>query len=542
MNGAMGGAMGRARQMASGFTPGQRGVVAVAVVALVMGAVALSSWAARPTWTPLYSQLSGSDASAIVEELRAQNVEYQLADGGGTVMVPQSQVYDLRVSLAGKGLPTNSDGSGWDIVAEQGMTTTDFQQNVAYERALEGELAKTVGAITGVRTAVVNLAIPKKDVFADEASAPTAAVLVQLVPGTALSKTQVRSITNLVAGSVPELSADKVTVSDGSGALLTSPDGAPGGTGEAASVANDTDQQTALFEDRMSTNLQQMLDKVLGPGKAVVQVSADLDYDTRETTREVYLAAPTVTPLSEAISRELYGPGAAGAGGQLGVISPTLTPYTPGQQRDGDYLKEERTVNNALGKELSTEKAAPGGTNRLSIAVVLDANTLGATDPTVVQQLVASAAGVDAARGDVVKVDKLPFDTAATEQAKKELEEAVAAERTAQYIEIGERAGLVLLAVVIGIVLMIRRRKAAKDASVEASVSDLPDGVLMPARLEALAAERLQALTAAPIEEDDGSGRALGRDQLRNEVASYVDTQPEEIAQLVQGWLGQRSS
>ncbi len=526
--------MGRAKGLASGFTPGQRGVVLVAVIALVMGAFALTNWVAQPSWTPLFSQLSGSDASAIVEKLRSDNVEYQLSDGGSTILVPQSQVYDLRVSLAGEGLPANTDGAGWDLLDKQGMTATDFQQTVAYERALEGELSKTLGAISGVRTAVVNLGIPKRDVFAEEQDVPTAAVLLQLVPGTTLSTSQVRSITSLVAGSVPGLDPAKVTVSDGNGTMLTSPEG----TGGAAAVAGDSDQQIAQYEDRVSSSVQQMLDRVFGPGKTVVRVSAQLDYDTRETTREVYLSSPAVTPLSEATSREVYGKGAAGVGGQLGVISPTLTPYAPGASGQ-DYLKEERTVNNAVGKELVTEKAAPGAVERLSIAVVLDATTLGATDAARVQQIVASAAGVNADRGDVVQVDKLPFDTASVEAAKAELDQAEASARTAQYVDMGQKAGLVLLAVIVAIVMMIRRRKST-PASVAVSASDLPDGVLMPSRLEAIAAQRRRELGPGP--DDDVANPIIEREKMRDEVASFVDSQPEEIAQLVQGWLSQRSN
>jgi flagellar M-ring protein FliF len=384
----MSAAMGRAKGLSSGFTPGQRGIVLVAVIALVMGAIALTNWVAQPSWTPLFSQLSGSDASAIVEKLRSQNVQYQLADGGNTILVPQSQVYDLRVSLAGEGLPANTDGSGWDLLDKQGMTATDFQQTVAYERAIEGELGKTLSAISGVRTAVVNLAVPKRDVFAEEQDVPTAAVLLQLVPGTTLGKSQVRSVTNLVAGSVPGLDPAKVTVSDGNGTMLTT----PAGSGDAASVADDADQQTAQYEDRMSSSLQQMLDRVLGAGKAVVRVSAQLNYDTRETTREVYLSSPSVVPLSEATSRETYNGGASGTGGQLGVISPTLTPFASGGS-GGGYVKEDRTVNNGVGKEVTQEQAAPGAVERLSIAVVLDAETLGATDTTTVQALIAGAAG-----------------------------------------------------------------------------------------------------------------------------------------------------
>ena len=157
------------------------------------------------------------------------------------------------------------------------MTSTDFQQNVAYQRALEGELGKTLKAMQGVQTAIVHLAIPTKDVFSDDSDKPTASVLLALQPGVTLTTTQVRSVMHLVAGSVPGLDASDVTVSDANGDLLsTREDGAAG----AAAAANETDAQTAQFEDRMGQSVQQMLDRVLGPGHAVVRVNAQLNFDT----------------------------------------------------------------------------------------------------------------------------------------------------------------------------------------------------------------------------------------------------------------------
>lgn len=205
---------------------------------------------------------------------------YQLADGGATVLVPQSQVYDLRVSLSGKGLPA-STSDGYSILDGQGMTATDLQQNVAYQRALE--LATTLQAISGVQTAIVHLAIPKKDVFSSEQDRTTASVLLSLPPGTTLNRGQVRAVTHLVGSSIPGLDPGNVTVTDGKGTLLSGQDADTDG---AASLAGDTDERTAQFEDRMSTTVQAMLDQVLGPGHAVVRVNAQLSYDTRSTTSE----------------------------------------------------------------------------------------------------------------------------------------------------------------------------------------------------------------------------------------------------------------
>jgi flagellar M-ring protein FliF len=518
--------LGRARGLLVGFTPGQRGVITVAAIALVLGAVGLSRWAAQPTWTPLFSNLSGTDASAIVEQLGADGIKYQLADGGATVLVAQSQVYDVRISLSGKGLPS-SDSDGYSILDKQGMTATDFQQNVAYRRALESELAKTLQAISGVQTAVVHLAMPKKDVFATEQDKPTAAVLLALEPGTDLGDGQVRAITHLVAGSVEGLDPSDVNVSDAKGTLLsTREDGADG----AASRAGSADEQTAKYEDRVGGSVQQMLDRVLGPGKAVVRVNARLNFDTRDTTSERYVSeSPAPPPLSEATSRESYNGNGSGTGGTIGGIYPTLSPVGTSTAGSG-YLKENRTVDNAVGKVVERAQAAPGQVERLTVAVVLDAKAAAGVDPVKVQALVSNAVGLDAKRGDTVQVDKLTFDSTATQAAAKELAAVQKAERTAGYLDLGKKAGIGLL-VLVALILMTRRRKG--EATVEAAASDLPQPIM--GGLQALAAAPA-ALGSAPT----GAELAIERDRIREEVAEFVDSQPDDVAAVIQSWLAER--
>ncbi len=127
----------RAKGFMEGFTPGQRSVVIVAAIALLMGAFALSRWVSQPSWAPLYGNLTGEDASAVTEQLNADGIQYKLADGGATILVPQDQVYDERVALSGKGLPSGEGSDGWSLLDKQGITATDFQQNIAYQRAIQ---------------------------------------------------------------------------------------------------------------------------------------------------------------------------------------------------------------------------------------------------------------------------------------------------------------------------------------------------------------------------------------------------------------------
>lgn len=520
----------RAKGMLAGFTPGQRGVILVASLGLVLGVVALSRWVAQPTWTPLYGDLSSQDTSKIVEQLQADGVQYQLSNGGNTILVPQSQVYDLRVSLSGKQLPS-SQSDGYSILDSQGMTATDLQQNTALRRATETELVKTLEAMDGVENARVALAIPEKNVFATEQDKTTASVSLTLGTGVNLGDEQVSAVTRIVSGAVPGLNPDDVNVVDTAGRLLSAPGMGASGTSR---VASRNDEQTAQYENRLGTSVQQMLDRVLGAGKAVVRVNAQLNYDTKDTTTEKYVQeSPTLQPLSEATSKEWYGNGAAANGGQIGGAFPTLTPAGAGTST-GTYLKENRTVDNAVGKIVERAQAAPGSVQRLTVAVVLDAKTAGAVDPAQVQSLVSNAVGLDQRRGDAVQVSSLPFDTTSAAAAAKELAAQQKAEQLAGYIDLGKKAGIGLL-VLIAFFLLTRRRKSPV---VEAVATDLPEqGALVGAGVPG---GTLGALTATV--EDDAQSRidAFDRDRLRDDVAQLVDNQPDEIAAVIQGWLAER--
>lgn len=527
----------RARQMLGGFTTGQRAIVLVAVLALGLGAYGLSRWAAQPTWAPLFTNLSPENASTIVDQLTTEGVKYQLTHSGTTILVPQQQAAVLRVQLAGKGLSTGSDGSGWSVLDKQGMTATDLQQSVAVQRALETELNRTLKAISGVRTAIVHLAIPKKDVFTTETDHPTASVLLALAPGTTLGRAQIRSVMHLVAGSVPGLAPSDVTVTDAEGNLLSvREDGQAGAVG----AASEADQQTQAFEDAKSAAVQKMLDQVLGKGKAVVRVNAELNFDSSDTTSETYVTQSGVSPISRATSSESYANVAPGAAGNLGQTYPSLTPGA-GLGAAGTYVKVEETVNNPVGKVLNRTTAAPGSIRRLTVAVVLDSSAK--ADPARVKSMVVDAVGAqEQARGDNVTVETMDFDTAAAATAAAELKQAEAAARTAQYLDLGKKAGLGLLVVVVAFLAMRRRRKDAAEerARIRAVASDLPQP---PALLQTAMDEQLAIASAAHDGRDgeaDVLDPSLERELLRDEVAKFVDSQPEEIAAIVQGWLGQR--
>src|SRR3712207_7490150 len=201
MKSALAGTVERARATLSTIGLGQKVVIGLLLAGLLLGGFYFYSWITTPTQAPLFSNLASPDASAIVEELNAEGVSYELTDGGTTIMVAKDSVYDLRLQMSGKGLPAGSD-TGYALLDEQGITTSEFQQQVQYQRAIEGELANTLEALDGVSQAVVHVALPEEEVFASDEGEPTASVLLDVERGTALSGEQVASITNLVSSKI----------------------------------------------------------------------------------------------------------------------------------------------------------------------------------------------------------------------------------------------------------------------------------------------------------------------------------------------------
>src|SRR3954471_8863541 len=369
------------------FTPGQKAVTIAAVLALVIGGYFFAPWASKPSYSILFNNLSTKDASAIVDSLQKSGASYELANNGQTILVPQDQVNDLRLQLSGEGLPGDSD-TGYALLDQQGITTSDFMQHTNYQRALEGELANTIKSIDGVEAATVHLVMPQKDVFADDQDKTTASVLVQSAAGKNLSNQQVQAIVHLVASSVEGLDPTQVTVAGADGKILS--------TGGGAAVATGGDSggnsETVAFQNRLNSSMQNMLDSVVGPGHAVVTTTAELDFDQTETKSKTYAADPSLPALSESISREAYNGNGTGTGGVLGPDNIQVPNGTTSSGGTGQYENSTTVRNNTLNSVEETRKAAPGAVQKLNVAVLLDSTTAGTVDSAQVQQLVSTAA------------------------------------------------------------------------------------------------------------------------------------------------------
>jgi flagellar M-ring protein FliF len=533
----------RAATVWSGFTSGQKTTLGLAIAAVVLGGYMFTKWAAQPTWTPLYGNLSATDAGSVTSELKSKGVQFKLADGGATVMVPQAQVYQLRLDMSAKNLPTGGS-QGYALLDKQGITTSEFRQRVDYQRALEGELARTIGAINGVSGADVHLVIPADDVFSADSRKPSASVLLRSAAGKKFGTDQVRAIVNLVAGSVEGLTPDAVTVADNSGHVLSAPgDGGLDASGDAQA------SQARTFEDGLARSIEDMLAPVTGAGGAVVRVNAELDFDQRSTTTESFAqpAAGQTNPLvTESTSQETFaGPGAsAAAGGVLGTNGQTTTGNAASTANNYSKNSAERSF--AVGKVTQQVKAAPGRVSRLSVAVLLDDKVKAA--PAEVTNLVNAAAGIDGKRGDVVTVAAMAFDHSATDAAAKEQKASASARSKADLMNLVRTVGVLLIVLVA---LFLAWRSARKAGVTRYPVPGvLPAG---PVQAEALHAA-LTALgaggKAGPLEAADAGNPRSRYDSERaalpaapdvnDELAELIDRQPDEVASILRGWLADR--
>jgi flagellar M-ring protein FliF len=530
-------AMRRLTRSVSGFTTGQKVLSALVLAGLLLGGFAFARWASAPNYAPLFSNLASSDASAIVDKLNSAGVKYQLADGGQTILVPQDQVYAERLKMSGDGLPS-AKNTGYSLLDQQGVTASQFQQQVAYQRALEGELDNTIQAIGGVQTAIVHLAIPQQDVFLDDTQKPSASVLVNTASGATLSQQQVQSIVHLVSSSVQGMDATQVTVVDGQGDLLS----AAGDGSAAAGLAGATrGQETSDYESRTTSAVQAILDKVVGPGHAVAKVTAQLDLDDTNTTTETMVAPnPTAPPLSYSKTSETYansnGTSSTGVLGPDNIAVPTGS-ATAGTGSGNNYIKTSETADSPYGKITEQRKSTPGAVIKQSVAVVVD-STVKNADLTKLQQAVSTAAGVDTTRGDTVSVTSMPFDTTAATAAKKQLQAAASAKTRDQFFGLIKTAAVVLLVLlVLGLAfVMSRKRPTTERELLELEMFENAQRMPMAIGAGAGVPAANHALPAGP-EFGGGSAELVER---RHAVHALVERQPDEVAELLRGWLADR--
>ncbi|MCL2850072.1 MAG: flagellar M-ring protein FliF, partial [Micrococcales bacterium] len=383
-----------------------------------------------------------------------------------------------------------------------------------------GELAKTIAAMDGVGSASVKLAIPEETVFASAKQNPTASVFIRQTGSKPLSATQVQAIVHLVSAAVPGMEPSHVALIDADGQVLST----VGGTIGAGTMA---DQQTSDYEAKVSASVHALLDPLVGAQNVTVTTSAVLNYDTTRRTVESYQAQEGVPPLASSTRTEEYGQGT----GATGVLGPDNIAVPGGANGDGSYRSTSEDVTNAVGKTTEVTQAAPGALERQSVSVVLNSATAGQLDLVAVESAVAAAAGIDAVRGDTLSLQRMPFDTTNAEAAEAALARAEAeakAEATRNLIKQVLIGLLVMLGVIVALVMLGRRSRKARREALD--LGNLESAETEVALLEAVPS--VPELEMAASEPDPTASK-------REQIATLADDHPEEVADLLRGWMAE---
>lgn len=404
---------------------------AAIIAMLVALIVAAWSWTRTPDYAVLFANLEERDGGAIITALQQQNVPYKVGPGSGTIMIPSHQVHEVRLRMAAEGLPKGGL-VGFEVMENQRLGVSQFLEQVNYQRALEGELSRTVQSISSVAAARVHLAIPKQSGFLRDEMKPSASVMVSLYPGRVLDAAQIAGIVHLVSSSVPQMSSEGVSVVDQTGNLLTRP---PGATREAGL---DTTQISYVreIESTYQRRLEALLAPLVGQGNFRAQVSADIDFSRREETAETFRPnpAPEQAIRSQQTSEQFSGvPGPGGVPGALSnqppvpATAPIVAPAAgaadtaaPGEQRPVNRNRSA-TLNYELDRNIQHIRHASGQVRKLSVAVVVrqrsetmpngQTRNVNLTPEEIerITALVQGAIGFDAERGDNVQVTSAPF-------------------------------------------------------------------------------------------------------------------------------------
>jgi flagellar M-ring protein FliF len=523
----------RISETVAGFSFAQKTVSILAILVLVVGITALSLWLTRPQYVPLFSGLAASDAEAITTQLHTDNVPYQLTDGGQTILVPQADVYTERLKAASNNLPSSAN-QGYTLLNNMGVTTSEFQQNVYYKEAMEGELANTIDAMTGVKTASVKLAIPQSTVFTDSQQDPTASVFIAEDAGTTLSSDQVQAIVHLVSASITGMQTTDVTVIDAAGNVLSA-------QGSGASGSS-TDQQNA-YDSSTQSSIQAMLDKVLGTGNSTVVVNALMDPSTATKTTDTYTVPTGAPTTSSSDQKETYtGTGAASAAGVLGSSSDTTsgtdtstdgTGDTTGSSGNGNYSSDNLTQDSALNKTTETQQIPAGTLQRQSVSVAVNraAATKNNVSTTQLQALVANAAGVEKSRGDQVTVQLVDFSKANAQAAQQALKQAGQQQFQSQ-IGGWVKDGITGMSIIAGLfIVMMLIRRWTRPQPEAAPVGELEDPVM----------QMTSFVTEPPTIPMDLPEEAISARRRRAEIEALAERDPHQAAEFLRGLMDERA-
>ncbi|OHC74783.1 MAG: flagellar M-ring protein FliF [Rhodospirillales bacterium RIFCSPLOWO2_12_FULL_58_28] len=538
--------------------PMRLAVMGAMVFGLVFFFIYLITRFGTPQMSLLYGDLAQGDSSRIISQLDSQNIPYELKGNGAQIFVPGDKVAKLRMDMAGQGLPS-AGAIGYEIFdTASTLGTTNFVQNINLVRAMEGELARTIGSLDMVRSARVHLVLPKRELFSRQQQPPSASIIIKMGGAGRLSNEQVLAVQHLVAAAVPGLAPNLISIIDNKGALL-----APGfdGGGTAGSLDAKAEERKRGFENRLARTIEGLLEKTVGFGRARAEVTSEMDFDRIDTTEEQFIPDGQVVRSTQSIE-ESANSNEADSSQQVGVANNLPDPNIAAGGAGGASAKTaqnrtEETINFEISKKIINHVRESGIIKRLSVAVLVDGVRTNdqetgkqiyaarpAADMELLATLVRSAIGFNADRGDSVDVINMEFaDLGMAEEKPLELFFGLDKNdmlRIAEFLVLGIVAILVIL-------LVVRPLVSRAFESIPTGIAVTPDGRLL-ADTSAPALGAPMPKSIAPVEEEHFEelidiDRVEGRVKASSvkKVGEIIGKHPDEALSIIRSWMYQES-
>lgn len=501
-----------------------------AIIIVIVAASML--YGSKPDMVPLFTNMETKDAGEIAAKLKEMKVEYEITEdkAGTSIIVPSSKVHEARLQLATEGLPRGN--KGFEIFDDSKLGVTEFQNKVNYLQALQGELTRTIEQIAAIEKARVHIVMPEDSLYKKNEKPATASIMLMLRPDVQLSKKEIKGIVNLVAHSVQGLAPENITIVNEKGKILNDPDDEENGENNVGQKTLTQLEMTRKVQQNIQSDVQALLDNALGEGKSFVRVNVELDFDQRQTDKQVFTPVVDESGIirSEQTTNESYNGTSTQPGGPAGTESNIPGYVATESNANAAYSKKETTKNYEISEAKEHSVASPGSIKRVSVAVLVN-DDLNQEQQESIRRAVTSAVGIVDSRGDTVSVEPLPFSTELADRRAAE-EQAIRDKEMREWAIVI----LIILLIAAGVAYYFydkrRKERLAKEAEEEA---------IRQAELQRQSEEeeRLAAASEGVIPEAELTEEEKERLNERQTIEELIRNKPEEVAVLIKTWLSE---
>lgn len=498
------------------------GVITAGIIAaIVFAAISLG----KTKYAVLFSNMDSKDLSSVYKQLQEDKVDVKVE--GNSILVPEGEVDATRMKVLSEVEITNGS-EGFELLDQSKLGSTDTEIKINYQRALQGELERTIKSLPEVENARVHLVLPDDTEFVKDTSPGSASVTLKLKEGEELSKEQVKALVSLVSGAVKNVPKENVQVIDDNMTLLSKDLFEDEANSEDSTIPAEKQQQLKeQYEKNLEKNLLSMLEAVYGKDKVQVKVNADLDFDAVQQNSTTY-DNNSVVVSEHTINETNQGDTTNQTGSPVdNNMSNTITNNTTG----GNSTYNETTRNYNVPKVEQKTVKAPGSVKRLTASVALDGDVDDATR-TAIRNLAVSAIGYDGNRGDTISVEGLPFDTTAKDNAQKDMEDMEQAEKAAKRNRLFAIIGGIAAAIIATIIgVIIWRRRHAEDELLEDELR--PEGIDVVIGDEDTKASEKIKFKPLELEQDTEDVH------IEREIKKYAKDKPDQVADIIKSWLAE---